>query len=63
MDNLGKSVMLVGHPPFLARLAELLLTGNPDHEVVRFSNSGIVGLERQDDRWVICCSIPPGTFT
>ena len=62
LDNLGKSVMLVGHLPFLARLAGLLLAGNPDHEVVHFSNSGIVGLERQNNRWVLCCSIPPGTF-
>ena len=63
MDNLDKSVMLVGHLPFLARLAGLLVAGNPDQEVVHFSNSGIVGLERRDGRWVICCAIPPGTFT
>ncbi len=36
------SIMLVGHLPHLSRLVSLLLTGNPEIEVVRFRNAGIV---------------------
>lgn len=61
-DNLDRSLMLVGHLPYLARLAGLLLSGDPEKNQIRFFNSGIVGLERQDDRWMIFCVIPPGIY-
>ena len=38
------SIMLVGNLPHLSRLVSLLLTGNPEIEVVRFRNAGIVCL-------------------
>ena len=39
-----ESIMLVGHLPHLSRLVSLLVTGNPDIEIVRFRNAGIVCL-------------------
>lgn len=51
--------MLVGHLPFLARLAGLLLTGDPDRPVVAFRNSGIVCLAREDDRWLVAWTLTP----
>jgi phosphohistidine phosphatase len=39
-------MMLVGHLPHLARLAGLLLAGDPDRPVIAFGQGGLVGLER-----------------
>lgn len=36
------SIALVGHLPFLSRLASLLITGHAGGEVVRFHNAGLV---------------------
>lgn len=52
-------VMIVGHLPFLNRLAGLLLTGNSSLELISFSNSGIVCLEKKDRRWVIAWIVVP----
>ena len=43
-------VMLVGHLPFMARLAALLVTGDPDRPAVRFRNGGIVCLAHEEER-------------
>lgn len=55
----AQPVMLVGHLPFLARLAGLLVTGNLDRSVVQFRNAGIVCLARQEDRWLIAWIVTP----
>ncbi len=47
------SLMLVGHLPHLSRLVSLLVTGNPDINVVRFRNAGIVCLAQRDGKWAI----------
>jgi phosphohistidine phosphatase len=52
-------VMLVGHLPFLPRLAGLLLTGDPDRTVVQFLNSGIVCLVRGEEGWAVAWIITP----
>jgi len=53
------SVMLVGHLPHLSRLVSLLLTGNPEIEVVRFRNAGIVCLTQQEGKWAVDWVMPP----
>ena len=45
--------MLVGHLPFLSRLAGLLVTGNSEVQVVRFCNAGIVCLLNEKGNWFI----------
>jgi phosphohistidine phosphatase len=52
-------LMLVGHLPHMARLASLLLTGNPNREVVRFRNATVVCLERIDGNWVLLWATGP----
>lgn len=52
-------VMLVGHLPFLARLAGFLLTGDANQEVVRFHNSAIVCLVRASARWQVDWVLTP----
>jgi phosphohistidine phosphatase len=57
------SVMIVGHLPFLARLAGLMLTGDPQRHVIRFQNGGLVGLAREEEKWTVSCVLPPGLPT
>jgi phosphohistidine phosphatase len=47
----AEPLMLVGHLPFMERLAGYLLTGDPGRPVVAFSNAGIVCLVGEGDRW------------
>ena len=55
------SLMLVGHLPFMERLASLLVTGSPEQPVIAFQNSGIVCLNRGElgPNWVIRWALVP----
>ena len=53
-------IMLVGHLPFLGKLASLLLTGFESANTVAFKNAGIVCLSRlEDNQWQIEWMITP----
>jgi phosphohistidine phosphatase len=52
-------VMLVGHLPFMERLAGYLLVGNPDDPVVHFHNAAIVCLVWGHDRWQVDWILTP----
>lgn len=45
--------MLMGHLPFMDRLAGLLVTGDPDCSVVRFRMGGIVYKEGEGNDWAV----------
>jgi phosphohistidine phosphatase len=45
-----QALALVGHLPFLDRLASLLVAGDEDAQVVRFRMGGLVELEPKQDR-------------
>ena len=45
--------LLVGHLPFLSRLVGFLIIGNPEIQVVRFCNGGIVCLRKEEGSWSI----------
>ncbi len=49
------NIMLVGHLPFMERIASYLITGNTDHIVVKFQNGGIVCLDEDTEKgtWYI----------
>ncbi|MCZ6529704.1 MAG: phosphohistidine phosphatase SixA [Chloroflexi bacterium] len=53
------SLMLVGHLPFLSRLAGALLTGEPERPVVNFENAGIVCLRRTEGEWSLSWAMVP----
>ena len=53
------AVMLVGHLPFLSRLASFLLTGDPEAGVIRFRMAGIVCLSNQEGKWAVNWVVPP----
>jgi phosphohistidine phosphatase len=52
-------VLLVGHLPFMERLAAYLLTGDPGRTVVEFTNAGIVCLSREGGRWKVRWILTP----
>lgn len=54
-------LMLVGHLPFMERLASLLITGAAEKPVIRFQNSGIVCLDKDADadHWTIRWTLFP----
>jgi len=59
-------VMIVGHLPFLGKLAGKLLAGKKETEIVVFQNSGIASLEDDSGgvwrlRWMIVPELIQGT--
>jgi phosphohistidine phosphatase len=54
-DNL----MIVGHLPHLARLSSVLLSGDQEAGLIRFSNSAIVCLESEDRQWQLAWMVVP----
>jgi phosphohistidine phosphatase len=48
-----RSVMVVGHLPFLARLASTMLVGDPNLLQVRFEDAGVVVITRGGSGWQI----------
>jgi phosphohistidine phosphatase len=57
----SEDIMLVGHLPFMEKLASFLITGYDDRPVVRFQNSGIVCLAKDAsaDHWTIQWTLFP----
>lgn len=51
--------MLVGHLPFMDRLAGLLVTGDPNNSAVRFRTAGIVCLEGAGGDWAVKWVVTP----
>ncbi len=49
----SEPLMLVGHLPFLSRLASLLVASDPEGHVIHFQQAGIVCLQREDDKWSV----------
>ncbi len=56
----GENLMIVGHMPFLGRLAASLLCQDESMPVVDFQTAGIVRLDRcEDSRWCLRWALPP----
>jgi len=55
------NTMLVGHLPFMERMASYLVTGSIDNPVFKFQNSGIVCLDKDPDSesWIIVWTLMP----
>ena len=56
-----ENTMLVGHLPFMDRMASYLVTGIMEKPVFKFQNSGIVCLNKDPDSgsWVIVWTLMP----
>lgn len=52
-------VMLVGHNPFMERLASQLLTGSPGHVPLWFTTSGVACFEHTNGAWSLRWMLTP----
>jgi phosphohistidine phosphatase len=60
LEKVGRDVMIVGHLPFLGKLAALFITGSEANEIVEFQYGSIVCIERHDEgKWKIAWMITP----
>ncbi len=60
INSADSDLMIVGHLPFLNRLASLLITGRQDADVVAFQKGEIVCLECDDDgAWRLAWMVTP----
>ncbi len=62
LQTVREDVMLVGHLPYMQRLAGLLLCGDAEREAVHFRNGGVVCLEKRGSGWTILWQINPTLF-
>jgi len=58
-----QDIMIVGHLPFVSKLASLLLTGSESADVVAFKQGGIVALSSSEDNhwqieWMVIPELP-----
>ncbi|MBN1525740.1 MAG: phosphohistidine phosphatase SixA [Spirochaetales bacterium] len=60
LENETRTVMVVGHLPFLGKLVSLLVDGSEESDTVQFPSSGIVCLSRIDAVWNIEWETGPG---
>ncbi len=58
VDSSDKDIMLVGHLPFMSRLASLLLTGDENKDAVKFVQGSVVCLSN-DDGWSVEWMVTP----
>jgi len=52
-ETAGGDLMVVGHMPFMAKMAARCLTGSEGGLSVAFEPGAVVCLERTEDRWVL----------
>jgi phosphohistidine phosphatase len=53
LDLAAQPILLVGHLPYLNRLASLLVSGDPNRKVIDFSPAMMACCARVDARWQI----------
>jgi phosphohistidine phosphatase len=51
LEEEHRNLALVGHLPHMSKLASVLLSGDPENEIVQFSQGGMLALEREAGRW------------
>jgi phosphohistidine phosphatase len=59
LEVAADSILLVGHLPFMSRLAGLLVNNDPEQPVVEFSPASIVCCTRSAPRWKFDWQIAP----
>lgn len=52
-------VMIVSHLPFLNRLTGLMLAGDTERNLITFTNSGVVCLQKEKYEWSIAWIVVP----
>jgi phosphohistidine phosphatase len=54
----NQDIMIIGHLPFLQKLADRLLSSSEESKIIAFKNSGVVSLD-YDDNWTISWLVSP----
>ena len=54
-----KNLMIVGHLPFLKKLASLALAGSGATQMIDFKPGGIVSLQKMGGRWQVMFALIP----
>ncbi len=62
LAELSEDVMLVGHLPYMQRLAGLLICGDACSDPVRFRNGGVLCLQKGESGWTVLWHINPALF-
>jgi phosphohistidine phosphatase len=63
ISGMGSDLMIVGHQPFLGRLAARLLGGKEAENLVAFRQGGVVCLQRDEDQtWQVAWMVIPELF-
>jgi len=64
LSSSARDIMIVGHLPFLGKLASLLLAGSEQADAVAFRQGGIVCLGRsEENRWQLDWMVVPDLLT
>jgi len=58
IQSFNNDLMIVGHLPFLQKLASLLLAGSENYQFISFKNSGVVCLEYSEVWKIVLMVIP-----
>jgi phosphohistidine phosphatase len=62
IDAITDDIMLVGHLPYMSRLASLLLSGDPDRAAFEFRPASVLCLKRHEgNRWAVQWMLGPET--
>jgi len=60
LSEMATDLMIVGHLPFLGKLASLVIAGSESINVVGFRQGGVVCLQRTEDRtWQVAWMVTP----
>ena len=59
LQSEGQSVMLVGHKPFMPRMAGWLVNGDIDNSPVSIQKSGVLCLNHHNDNWQVEWHLTP----
>lgn len=59
IDAAGESLMLVGHLPHLSRVASLLVTGDPEGEVLVLPTGAVAALTQEKGGWRVRWLLTP----
>jgi phosphohistidine phosphatase len=58
-SSISQSLMLVGHSPFMNRLAAYLLTGDAEADILHFRTATVACLSDEDGGWTLEWFLPP----
>jgi phosphohistidine phosphatase len=61
ISGMADDLMIVGHLPFLSKLASLLIAGSESKNPIAFRQGGVVCLQRTEDQsWQVAWMVTPG---